>query len=243
MESYTRLLTALHNLIPAASPQKILVDFEKAAINAFERAYPAAVTTGCYFHLTQSIVRKVNEIGMKSAYENDDTIRQSVRCLSALAFVPTFDVGDAFDILADDMPAHDYMNELVSFFEHTYIRGRRLRGRNATFGPALFNIDTWNQRESAIHGIARTTNSAEGWHHSLQSLFHCHHPTLWTFLSGLKQDMNKQKALLLQGAAGATHPKRNKYQQLAARVSRAVAGYGRTEVLTFLRAMAHLSHA
>ena len=63
------------------------------------------------------------------------------------------------------------------------------------------------------------------------------------FLDGLKQDMNKQKALLLQGAAGATHPHRKRYRDLTARVSRAVAGYGRTEVLTFLRAIAHLSHS
>jgi len=242
-ESYTRLLTALHDLIPAAAPKKILVDFERAAITAFEAAYTSAIVTGCYFHLTQCVVRKVNEIGMKSSYENDDAIRASVRCLSALAFVPIPDVADAFDILAEDMPAHDHMNELVSFFEHTYIRGRRLRGRNANFGPALFSIETWNQRDSALDGIARTTNSVEGWHHGLQSLFHCHHPTVWTFLEGLKQDMSKQKAFLLQGAAGATHPQKKRYRDLKERVSRAVAGYGRTEVLTFLRAMAHLSHA
>lgn len=242
-EAYTRMLTALHNLIPAASPHKILIDFERAAITAFENAYPLAVVTGCYFHLTQCVLRKVNEIGMKTAYENDDDVRSSVRCLAALAFVPVGDVGEAFDILADNMPPHDHMNELVSFFEHTYIRGRRLRGRNATFGPALFTVDTWNQRDSAIDGIARTTNSVEGWHHGLQTLFHCHHPTMWTFLDGLKQDMQKQKALLLQGAAGATHPKSKKYRDLTERVSKAVVAYGRTEVLTYLRAMAHLSHA
>ena len=112
---YTRMLTAVKNLIPAADPKKILVDFERAAITAFETAYPVAMVTGCYFHLTQCVICKVNEIGMKTAYENDDAIRGSVRCLSALAFVPIADVADAFDILADDMPAHDHMNELVSF--------------------------------------------------------------------------------------------------------------------------------
>ena len=117
---------------------------------------------------------------MKNAYQNDDAVRSSVRCLSALAFVTIKDVADAFDILSDDMPEHDHMNELVSFFEHTYIRGRRLRGRNATFGPALFAIESWNQHDSAVNGVARTTNSVEGWHHGLQSLFHCHHPTMWT---------------------------------------------------------------
>jgi len=40
-EVYTRMLTAVKNLIPAADRKKILVDIERAAITAFETAYPA----------------------------------------------------------------------------------------------------------------------------------------------------------------------------------------------------------
>lgn len=241
-DSYTRMLAALHDLVPLAAPTKILVDFEKAAINAFEAAYPNARVTGCYFHLTQSVIRKVNEIGMKIDYENDDAIRGSVRCLAALAFVPPADVVEAFELLADSFPEHDHSAELLSFFEHTYIRGRRLRGRAQTFGPALFDIELWNQHAAGVDGIARTTNSVEGWHHGLQSLFHCHHPTVWTFLNGIRQDLTKQKALLLQGSTGTVIPGKKKYRMLNDRVTRAVESYGRTEILLFLRAMAHLSH-
>jgi len=44
------------------------VDLEKAAMNAFTEAYPDAAVTGCYFHLYQSVTRKVNEIGLKMDY-------------------------------------------------------------------------------------------------------------------------------------------------------------------------------
>lgn len=135
------------------------------------------------------------------------------------------------------------MGELVSFFEHTYIRGRRLRGRTATYGPAMLGIETWNQYTSGAAGIARTTNAVEGWHHGLQSLFHCHHPTTWTFLNGIRQDMNKQKALLLQGATGITYPTQKTYRKLNERVRRAVDAYGRTEILVYLRSIAHLSYS
>jgi len=47
-ETYTRLLDQLRLLIPAAAPQKILIDFERAAINAFANAFPDATVTGCY---------------------------------------------------------------------------------------------------------------------------------------------------------------------------------------------------
>ena len=242
-DSYRRMLVALHNLIPLAAPSKILVDFERATINEFQSAYPGATLTGCYFHLTQSVIRKVNEIGLKTVYQNDDDIRTGIRCLSSLAFVPPTDVGEAFDILTESMPTIDHMDELVTFFEHTYVRGRRLRGRVEAYGPPMFNIQSWNQHDAGATGMARTTNIVEGWHHGLQSLFHCHHPTMWTFLNGIRQDMNKQKALLLQGATGANHPADKKYRRLNERVRTAVAAYGRSEILVYLKAVSHLSYA
>ena len=241
--SYKQMLDAVKVLVPTANPRKILVDFERAAITAFEAAFPIATVTGCYFHLTQSVIRKVNEISMKVDYQTNEALRTCVRCLPALAFVPPDDVLEAFDLLAESIVEHEHMNELLSFFEHTYVRGRRRRGRGDVYGPALFNITLWNQHGAAIDGIARTTNVVEGWHHGLQSLFHCHHPTMWTFLTGIKQDMFKQKALLLQAAAGVVHPPRKMYSRLQKRVEAAIAAYGRTEILVFLRAMSHLSHS
>ena len=44
----------------------------------------------------QSILRKVNEIGMKSYYESDYNLRIAVRCLYTLAMVPATDVAEAF---------------------------------------------------------------------------------------------------------------------------------------------------
>ena len=45
-------------------------------------------------------------------------------CLPALAFVPPDDVLEAFDLLAESIVEHEQMNELLSFFEHTYVRKR-----------------------------------------------------------------------------------------------------------------------
>ena len=41
----------LSELIPAANPDRILVDFESATIGAFRQAYPNAHVSGCYFYL------------------------------------------------------------------------------------------------------------------------------------------------------------------------------------------------
>jgi len=110
---------------------------------------------------------------------------------------------------------------------------------------ALPNIPvaTWNQHAAGSDGTARSTNSVEGWHHGLQSLFQCHHPTVWTFMSGIQRDIQRQKALFLQATTGVSHPSARKYRALNDRVARAVAAYGRAEVLVYLRSIAYLSHA
>jgi hypothetical protein len=214
-------------------------------MQAFAQAYPDANVTGCYFHLCQSVVRKVGEIGMKEAYETDDEIRGFIRCLPALAHVPPADVVEVFDLLADSAPQHEKLNEVLTYFEHTYIRGRRLHGRRRgeQYGPAIFPIERWNKNSVAVDGIARSTNVVEGWHHGLQSLFMCSHPSMWTFFDGLARDIAKQKSAYFQATSGAERVQRKAYRLLADRVNRAVTGYGNTDALTFLRAIAHLSHS
>jgi len=51
---------------------------------------------GCYFHLTQSVMRKVDEIGMKEDYGESDSLRLVLRCLPALTRVLSSDVTDVF---------------------------------------------------------------------------------------------------------------------------------------------------
>src|SRR6476469_9109228 len=120
----------LQFLIPTAAPGSSLIYFERAAINAFSTAYPGVFVRGCYFHLCQCVVRKMNEVGLKSVYENNNEVRGFVCCLPALAFVPPEDVLEAFELLVETMPRDiDYLDELVTCFEYTYVRGRRLRGR------------------------------------------------------------------------------------------------------------------
>jgi len=62
------------------------------------------------------------------------------------------------------------------------------------------------QHAAGSYGIARSTNCVEGWHHGLEALFQCHHPTVWTCMSGIQRNFQHQKRLFLQGTAGASHP-------------------------------------
>lgn len=69
------LLTRLSNCIWNSldlKPRNVSTNYERAAITgAFNKVFPDVMVTGCYFHLVQSVLRKVNELGLKSLYNSD----------------------------------------------------------------------------------------------------------------------------------------------------------------------------
>ena len=77
-ETYGRMLRILKGLVPGVNPERILVDFEKAMINEVRAQFPASTIGGCYFHLSQSLNRKVTELGKKREYEQDVEFRSQV---------------------------------------------------------------------------------------------------------------------------------------------------------------------
>jgi len=76
--------------------ERILLDCGSVAVNTFRSAFPNATVTGCYFHLTQSIMRKVNEFCMKEDYEKNDSLRLVIRCSPALTMFTSSKVTDVF---------------------------------------------------------------------------------------------------------------------------------------------------
>ena len=97
-ETYERMLSELLKLESELNPTSIMVDFEKAAINALESNFLACVY-GCFFHLTQSIYRRIQANGPATTYQHDRDFALKLRMLPCLAFVPEIDVIDCFNIL------------------------------------------------------------------------------------------------------------------------------------------------
>ena len=58
-ETYQRLLTEMTNAAGNHNPRDILIDFERAAMNSLQAAFPDADIKGCFFHLAQSVYRQV----------------------------------------------------------------------------------------------------------------------------------------------------------------------------------------
>ena len=63
----------------AWTPELIVTDYEVGLMNAIQTVYPGTKLGGCYFHFTQCLQRKINELGLKTPYETDPNLSKNVR--------------------------------------------------------------------------------------------------------------------------------------------------------------------
>ena len=164
------------------TPRHISTDFEKAAINVFEEVFPSAVVTGCHFHLGQLVMRKVNELGLKTIYTSNQEFALHARMLYGLAYVPAADVPTALEIIRATMPA--VRQPLVQYFDSTYVNGPVARSagtrtNHVVHRPPMFHPAMWNVAELFEHDLPTTNNHVEAWHRRLQTLIAIDHPSFY----------------------------------------------------------------
>lgn len=61
-------------------------DFEQAIINAVSVSFPDAQQKFCFFHLGQSLYRKICQVGLKAQYDQDAAFAHKIRMILSVAF-------------------------------------------------------------------------------------------------------------------------------------------------------------
>ena len=105
---------------------------------------------GCAFHWNQALWRKVQELGLQTAYMRDRATNGYIRRLMALPFLPHETIVTTFDSLKPEAKTEP-LQQFVSYIEENWIR--------STVWPPK----CWSVFMQSI----RTNNDIEGWHHSL----------------------------------------------------------------------------
>ena len=129
--------------------------------------------------------------------------------LQALAFVPLESVLEVYEELKEAFPEDEACDEILTYFENTYVKGNIMCGRQR---PPLYRLELWNHYEAALRGEPRTTNACEGSHHAFNSLLTCTHPSIWRLLDAIKRDIGIQKKTLLDETTGQPNRKKAKYE-------------------------------
>ena len=110
------------------NPTTIVTDFEQAYITAVSTTLGQHVhIQGCFYHLTQSTWRKIQELGLITRYRSEEDVKLLCAMLDGLAFLPTSDVSAGFDYLREYTP--ESLQALTDYFRSTYVSGtyRRIR--------------------------------------------------------------------------------------------------------------------
>ena len=197
----------------------ILMDFERAAMNAVNDVFPEVCVKGCSFHFRQALMRRVQQEGLKSVYEKDSrypSARTWLRMVMAMSMLPAFAAPLVWNELKNAFTTGDTvldakLQAFAQYFDGTWVNG--------DFSPQL-----WTHFD---HTGPRTTNLAEGFHNSLNSRFGMPHPSLRTFLDWLQKCQYETQCRIIQLTAG--RPAKQKsavYERLDADIQSAKLTYG-----------------
>lgn len=129
---------------------------------AIPRVFPDTRITGCAFHWCQCIWRKIQELGLSTAYRNDDATHKLCKRFMALPYLPAEHVRPMFETLS--RKATTPLLEALS----TYIRNMWIDGQ--------YPPESWTVFNQAV----RTNNDCEGWHGMINR--HAKRPNLTFYL-------------------------------------------------------------
>ena len=220
----------------APPPDHLITDFEVAAYGAMQEVYPGAQAHLCYFHLGQSVDRKVVQCGLRDRYADDEGFRLRTKMLSASAFLPVDQVGQGFEMLEEEFSGEEA--EIPEYFESNYVgRVRPGGGRRV----ARFPLEAWNIYSRRGQGVKRTNNDVEGFHNAMSSgLVRAAHPCFWKFVESIKAQQSIANVDMAAVNRGDEKIPPRKQQARDARLETLARGYeGDGDVKKLLRGVAY----
>lgn len=181
-----------YDLIP--DPTTISCDFEIAIHNAIKSMLGAHIRIqGCFYHLTQSTWRKIQNEGLSVLYKTDESVKHFCGMLDGLAFLPTDRVQEGMRHLRTIVP--EQLEDIVEYFDANYVSGpykstRGPRGiiRVVRSNNPKYSLDSWNVYEETMMDGSRTNNVCESWNNGFCHLVGHKNPGLWHTIQCIQKD-------------------------------------------------------
>lgn len=202
----------------------VLVDFEISMHQAVRQIMPFARITGCNYHFGQALVKKMGDLGLKNYLPKppdpapgappnpEHPLRIWFGMVKSLALLPVQLIPLGWEMMQQRIPV------LATAADDAKLRNFIAYFSNSWVGSRQFPIDVWSHWTSQH---LRTTNHAEGYHHSLNANEIIEiRPALRNFLASLQKSHNSQQQHTRKLIAGAIQPKPRDpiYQNLHAQI-------------------------
>jgi hypothetical protein len=224
--TYSRLFSIIKEKLSKWSPKVIKMDFEAAAITSLKTVFPTVQISGCHYHFSQAIWRKIQQLGLVQEYKENAEVRLILRMCVALAYIPLPDIDEGWLIIMENAPQLPKVQEFLDYFVDQWMENPNIQ------------IDMWNIYKQRH----RTNNAVEGWNNRLNSTIKQSHPRINDLILCLKAEaaysdlVAKRKYLNLEG-------KRRKpnYIRLDERIQRILQEYEATrDLIKCLKTLAYV---
>lgn len=208
------------------NPSRLMQDFKKALHNATLKVFPDAQVKGCFFHFSQCLWRKLQNIGLAVSYKELPEVRTWFRMALALPMMPLPQVPSAFSLVKEKTPDAPRIQEFNEYLSKTWLTG--------------FPLEMWNYFK---HNGPRTNNHVEGFHNRLRKKAGKAHPNLYEVVELFAHEEAASAVHILQVQSGQPAPKRRKkYDNIDSRLDQLGLEYmlcDRT-MESYLKAVGHL---
>ena len=228
---YSAVFQKIKDLVPDFAPTSAMADFEEASVSGFRDVFGDINVAGCWFHYAQSIVKRVNKVGLREAYTSNDEVSGIVHCLVSLPLLPPGEISAAVsDVQAQldsTSPHASQLQQLIAYVKRQWINKR-------TIGP---------ERLSVRDNRSRTNNVLESYHAALRRRIKVAHPNLFSFLSHLQAATADQMhdVARIRNGLNIRRPKRKSNIVNESRIKACLTRFdtGAYNRLQFLRAVSH----
>jgi hypothetical protein len=184
--SYVEAFSVLKKLCVTINIQYFVSDFELALVSAANFVFENVKLCGCNFHFSQICWRKIQELGHTKIYKEEKLFKSFVKHLLALAYFPIRSVMLGCKILKQKFENELKKTEFINIYEYFVNHWNIENVENVQ--SVITSVSFWSVYERCLCDVARTKNSLEGWHRSLNSKTPIPHPNLAKFVNIIQRD-------------------------------------------------------
>ena len=166
----------------------VMIDFERAVMNAFRDSLPGWKVSNCFFHLCQSVQKNINK-KFKVQYFSDKIFARAARLPVFLAFVPISEIEEVFyEITYYIQSNYPQLMVVVNYFEKTYL-GSVTVDSEVRVTPT-FPSDFWNHFDRVMvdPDFPRTSNMVEGFHRGFRTRVNRPKPSVQEYVRAVKEE-------------------------------------------------------
>ena len=167
---YSKMIGLLKKAIPDLHPHFFIIDFEKAMFNSLCQNFSAQVRF-CHFHLGQSWMKKIINLGLKRDYVGGSVVGNWLLNIFSLPYFEPSHVPAVFKHYFKPAAPKDniQLQDFISYLEDNYVNP------NSSFPP-----ENWAGLSTTE--CKTTNNGAESFHLHFGQMFGSAHPNIYAFL-------------------------------------------------------------